>query len=147
MTQEQEWETRDAAVLRAMVRLWEQVSPNGSVSPEDLAAATGLHIDTVMASLDALTNVSVPFFHVAYQGCGPYNIHFKSVTERARRLTGSWPMSEDIADRIVAALDAVTPRSDAEGAALTALRAGFRAAGELGKSLLVEVISRQILGQ
>lgn len=94
------WHSRDLPVLRTVVRLYDETMR--VVRVQTVVEATGLSDDDVRRAGIALNAAGL----VETGGTGQKKIlMFGGITAEARRLTGSWPSADSIADRLLATLE------------------------------------------
>lgn len=108
------WIERDEPVLRAIIEL----SDEGAhlIRPEQLTERTGLDPDTVQLALRAIVDDDPPLVTGATDsrdwGGGRQISVVHSPTGRARRLIGTWPTPEKLAEQIIAELDRAAELED-----------------------------------
>ena len=135
------WETRELPVLEAIVRLYDET---GRVSRfKDVVEASGLIEEEVEKALRALDHETPPLTTKTQKAFGGAVISVGAPTGAARRAVGAWPTPENLADRIVAALqDAADQAQDPDEK--TRLKKGAEAVGGVGKSVLTGVLTHVI---
>lgn len=133
------WERRDLPVLRAIVELTEE--GQRSVPVQDVASRTGLDEDTVRAAFLALDGEDPPFCRfVETQRLSARRVDFaRDPTGHARRTVGAWPTPENLADRIIKALE-----SEAEVEPDPEKKKRLRHAADIGKGVLTGVLTTVI---
>jgi hypothetical protein len=139
---ESTWETRDRPVLESIVRTYDEtgVSPD----PSAIAEACGLTRDEVQQALRALQYDEPPLvtkMHVAGGGAGVVAIG--APTGHARRMVGAWPTPDNLADRIVAALNEAA-ENETDELKKGKLRRGAEAVAGVGKDVLTDVLAQVI---
>lgn len=110
------WTARDLPVLRVLVAMFEVADAERSkvVRPGELPVLTGLSESDVKEALRATDRADPPYI-ICVEADLSYPIAVVGVTERALRVVGQWPVSDDAADAIIAALsDAAEHELDKE---------------------------------
>jgi hypothetical protein len=139
---ESTWETRDLPVLENIVRTYDEtgVSPD----PSEIAESCGLSRDEIQRALRALQHNDpslVTRMHVAGGGAGVVAIG--APTGHARRMVGAWPTPDDLADRIIAALNDAADNEQDEVKKGKLRRAAEAVAG-VGRDILTDVTAQVI---
>ena len=101
----------------------------------------------MLAAIDALSNADPPYIEVGLAGgWGEWQAggSVRRVGERTRRVLGTWPTAEGMADAIVAALRQAAERSQPEER--SKLQAAADALAGFARDVLVEVTARKIGG-
>ena len=137
------WEARDLPVLRAIV----EMSDEGAwhIEPQEIAARTGLEVETVMAGLWALAKEQPAFFQyidTTTMG-GPAMRGIRNPTGHARRTVGTWPKAEDRVAEMVAALQEAAQR-EPDPEKRSALRKTAEYAAGIGRDVLIGIITGSI---
>jgi hypothetical protein len=130
------WEARELPVLEAIVRGCDDAT---SVTTRQLEAATGLTHDEVQRAVRALLGESPPLFETGPMRGGTYD-RLARVTGHARRTVGAWPTPENLADRIVAALNDAAESAD-DPAEKSRLKKAADAVGGVGKGVVTGVLT------
>lgn len=128
------WHSRDLPVLRTVVRMYdEELRP---IAAGEVMAETGLTDRDITRAGMALRQAGLVDVMIAV---GPAVLRFGSVTAEARRLAGSWPSPDNIADRLLAALADIAEHGSDE---LTKSRArkAAEALGGFSRDTLIAVI-------
>lgn len=138
---EDTWFSRDLPVLDAAISLAEE-SAIGFPRAGGIAKRTGFDVRDVAKAMDAMDGA---YFRVQryMSGGDPSPWHVSEFTPKARRAVGQWPTPENVADRLLAALEqAASETADEEE------RGRFRRAADslkgLGRDVLPEVIANVI---
>lgn len=138
-TMEETWFSRDLPILEAVVAICDETGDHADRS--HIAGRTRFDDETVKRALFALAAEEPAFFDYSdtstFAGRG---IDFiRDPTGHARRTVGSWPTPENLADRIVAALnEAADEETDPEK------QSKLRHAADVGKGAMAGVISTVI---
>ncbi len=133
------WGAREVPVLSAAVTLLEQ---SYMVTVSDIAERTGLELNTVARSLDALGPTYVDF-RKTETGGDPRFWYVHKVTPAARREVGQWPTPEGLVDRLTAAFSAAADR-EADPSQQDRLRMAARLLGETARPAAIEVAAAVI---
>ena len=135
------WGPRDLPVLDAAVRL-SDAKPGIGGTFEEIAADTGLDLDTVYVSARALRDDGL--VNVSYVSRPTHN-RIDAVSGRARQLVGAWPSGESGADRLIALLEReiANAPTDVQRTKLQDFRDG--AAG-VGRDVLVALVAKMLTG-
>jgi DNA-binding MarR family transcriptional regulator len=137
---EDTWASRDLPVLDAAVKLLDE---NYDIRVRDIAAETGLDLESVVRALDALEG---PYVGEISRTMGPDagSWYITSVTAAARQAVGQWPTPESLVDRLAEAFgNAAERESDPEQKSRLRQVASFL--GSTGRDVATEVVSRVIL--
>lgn len=134
---EDTWFSRDLPVLDAAVRLKEE-DPSRIPMSKDLADATGLPRDDVRRALGALRG---SYLEADWELSGDYAV--RGIRPEARRAVGQWPTPENVADRLLAALEQAAEETGDEEQQGRFQRAADSLKG-LGRDVLPEVIANVI---
>jgi hypothetical protein len=137
---ESTWETRDLPVLESIVYGYDEtgVSP----TPTEIAETCGLNSDEVQRALRALQHTE-PSFVTKMAETSAGIVLVGAPTGHARRVVGSWPTPDALADRIIAALaEAAEAESDPDTKGR--LKRAADAVGGVGKSVLTGVLTHVI---
>ncbi|WP_139131862.1 hypothetical protein [Micromonospora chersina] len=109
------WESRDLPVLRAIV----EISDEGArdMDARDVAKRVGMDLETALVALFALAGEHPPLFK--YEDASDFDGRdmclIRDPSGHARRIVGTWPTSETLADRLVQAMEqAADQESDPE---------------------------------
>lgn len=137
---EDTWFSRDLPVLTAIVELMDDPSarPKGS----QVAEASGYTKDEVARALNALDG-EYATVRKAMSGGDPGPWIVLEVTPAARRAVGQWPTPENVADRLLAALEQAADQTVDEEQRSRLRRAADSLKG-LGRDVLPEVIANVI---
>lgn len=131
------WAHRDLPVLIATVELTDEMVLQGMCpAARDIAERSGLGIETVIASLNALDQGA--FLEVSRASDFAWDV--TAVTGAARREIGQWPSPESIVDRLIAGVQQAAER-ETEAERKSWLRT---LAGQLSgsaRAILVNVVS------
>lgn len=106
------WETLHFPVLKAVVDTLNADRTFTGVRANDLAASTGIEPEDIVAALRALE--AGGFFEVHWTMPVSRAASVRHLTDRAQRAVGAWPSDESIADRIIAALEAIAENTTDE---------------------------------
>ncbi len=138
------WEARDLPVLDAAVRILDRDGPVPGAYLRDVAAETCLDIDDVVRATYALESAGlVEMQQRTMGGGGQWRV--RGVTGEARRLVGAWPTPDNLADRIVAAMQEVAENAPTEEERGRARKLLDGATG-VGKGVLTEVLVKVLSG-
>lgn len=107
------WFERDEPVLRAIIEL----SDEGAhlIRPDQLCERTAFDSTKVQLALRALVDEDPPLIEATDSrdwGGGRQITIVHSPTGRARRLIGTWPSSEKLAEQIIAEMDRIAELED-----------------------------------
>ena len=135
------WESRDLPVLVAAVELCDE-SDTGTASETAIQDRTGFDSRTVQRALVALAHEDPPLFgQVGEHDFGIHTVAYP--TGHARRIVGSWPTPESLAERIVDGLEEAAdkePDEDKRGR----LRRAASSVRDVGRELFVDVVAESI---
>jgi hypothetical protein len=137
------WAHRELPILAAALRRLD----NGETFPslEVIRAEVGLEAIQMRAGLSALETAQPPYIAVRYTMAGPEHVggFVTSVSERTRRLLGSWPSAEDLMERLVAALqEEATTETQPERR--SRLREAAEVLGGMAREIAVQVLAAQL---
>jgi hypothetical protein len=139
---ESTWETRDLPVLEAIVRTYDETGE--SPSPPAIAETCGLSGDEVQRALRALDYNEPSFVTKMYvAGGGAGVVAIGAPTGHARRTVGAWPTPDNLADRIIVALNEAADNEPDEGKKGKLRRAAEAVAG-VGRDILTDVTAQVI---
>lgn len=108
------WAQRDEPVLRAIVELSDEGTEY--IRPEHISERTGLDTDTVQRALQALAD-DEPSLMTAVDGSTYGGRHISTVhspTGRARRIIGTWPTPEKLAEQIIQEMNRTADLEDGD---------------------------------
>lgn len=127
------WHRRDLPVLRTVVRLYDETMHVVKIG--EVEEATGLSPDDVQRAGIALAAAGL----VDTRGAAQLAVlMFGGVTAEARRLAGSWPSADSIADRLLATLNDMAEHGSDE-VVKTKARKAAEALGSMTRDTLVAV--------
>lgn len=137
------WAYRELPILAAALRRLD----SGETFPslEVIRAEVGLEVIQMRAGLSALESAQPPYVTVQYTMAGPEHVggFVTSVSERTRRLLGSWPSAEDLMERLVAALrEEATTETQPERR--SRLREAAEVLGGMAREIAVQVLAAQL---
>lgn len=136
------WHARDLPVLTAIVKLCEH-RPRAWVGPEQLRAELNLDERELQRAILALE--SDGYFRTSWAG-GELIPSVSQISPHARRAVGTWPTTDQAADRLLAALTAVADHDPDEGTR-TKARAALDHLGALTRDTIAAVAATVITGQ
>lgn len=137
---ESTWESRDLPVLQAIVGICDETG--AAADRAAVAERTGLNEGTVRAAFFALAAEQPAFFrHGDTSRLARRDIDYAlDPTGHARRTVGSWPTPENLADRIVAALNEAAEQAPTPDDR-TKLKKAAEAVSGVGKGVLTGVLT------
>lgn len=127
-------------MLSAIVRMMDD--PNARPSGDQIAGATGFSKDDVARGLNALDGEYLSL-RKAMSGGDPGPWRVMAITAEARRAVGQWPTPENVADRLLAALEQAADEATDEERK-SRLRRAAESMRNLGRDVLPEVIANAI---
>lgn len=140
------WETRDLPVLDAAARIIDRDGPVPGAYIRDIATDTGLEIDEVVRATYALEDAGLIEMAQRSLGGGGGNWRMCSLSGEARQIVGQWPTPENLADRIVAALQDAADNAPSEEERSRAKKLLDGVSG-VGKGVLTGVLVKVLSGE
>lgn len=142
---ESTWERRELPVLRALVEYFDDVDAYALRSVQ-IGQLAGLSEGEADRALKALWEADEPFLkgQLSWEASYPTLIH--GVTERARRAVGAWPDPQQLADRLLAALEKAAD-AEPESEKRNALKRTLAFLGGTGREILVQTTATVLAGQ
>ncbi len=137
------WTTRDLPVLRAIVQLVDE-DDSGQVRFSQIVERAGMDEATVTKALRALEHEQPPLFKANGSLANRF-MRISHVTGEARRKVGAWPSPEQLADKLIEALNSAADQTEDEEKRGW-LRKSAAWLSEAGRDVLVEVAKSQITG-
>jgi hypothetical protein len=136
------WGRRDQPILRSALRRMD--SGDEYISLSDIQVEVGLNTNQMRAGITALESAFPPYMTTqllfaedTVQG------HVMGVSERARRELRTWPTSDDVLDRLVAADEALADKEpDAEKQSM--LRIAARVFAGMARDVVTAVLSQKL---
>jgi hypothetical protein len=140
------WEARDLPVLDAAARIIDRDGPVPGAYIRDIATDAGLEIDEVVRATHALEDAGLIEMAQRSLGGGGGNWRVCGLSGGARQIVGQWPTPENLADRIVAALQDAADNAPSEEERSRAKRLLDGASG-VGKGVLTGVLVKVLSGE
>jgi hypothetical protein len=140
------WEPRDLPVLDAVARLIDRDGPVPGAYLRDIAGETGLDIEDVVRATNALEAAGLIVMQQRTMGGNGGQWRVREVSGEARRLVGAWPTPDNLADRIVAALQDAADNAPTEEERSRARKLLDGATG-VGKGVLTGVLVKVLSGE
>lgn len=135
------WSTRELPILRSVL---ERVDSGAYyVDLKRVQAEIGLGDDQMRAGLIALERADPPYLEIQWLMRSQAKGNIKSVSERARRGLGTWPTSDDVLARLVAALQAQA-EGESDPAQRSRLSEAARVIGGVARDVVVAVFSQKL---
>ncbi|WP_143267843.1 hypothetical protein [Amycolatopsis alba] len=138
------WYSRELPVLEAVVGKFEEYTSGTYPEVSDLVESTGFKMDQVIKALDALDG---EYLEVRRGVGNPAKWYVPRIFSSARRAVGQWPTGENLADRVIAAIDETANNTSdpiAKGRLKKVSETLGGAAKEILTKALAEVVARQV---
>ncbi|WP_201010881.1 hypothetical protein [Rhodococcus sp. NKCM2511] len=129
------WSTRDFPVLDAVVSMLDDGAME--VTDDQIVQRTGLDPKTVQVALRGLSSSPSYLRLASNQDAGGRIQYVFGVTHEARRLVGSWPTAETLADALISRLQRMADDETVEPETRERAKAGLRAFLGAGRDVLV----------
>lgn len=138
---ESTWERRDLPVLQIIVRVHDETG--NSPDPSEICAALGFDDETVQRALRALAQEEPPLITKFQKVLTGRILGVGAPTGHARRVAGAWPTPDNLADRIITALNQAADNEPDE-AKKGKLRRAAEAVAGVGRDVLTDVTAQVI---
>lgn len=142
------WTSADLPTLQAVAELAQ--SHKGHLAAGQVAAVTGLDLDTTLEALERLLKAGYIDAQALHGDNRTVAVIIGGMTERGLREVGAWPSTEVAADRLIAALDALVANASTpdERTRWQRVRDGIAGAGrDVTVGLATAVLTGQLPGQ
>jgi hypothetical protein len=114
------------------------------ISLAAIQAEVGLESNQMRAGLAALESAFPPYLTVQQLFAEDFvEGHVQEISERARRTLKTWPTSDDVLDRLVAAIEALADK-EPDPAEKSRLRSAAGVLGGMARDVVVAVLSQKL---
>jgi len=138
------WFSRELPVLEAVGRALEENDRGALPDVKDIVSDTGKNLAEVVKALEALDG---EYLELRRSIGNPSSWYVPRIYPEARRAVGQWPTGENLAERVIAAIDDAAERASDPETKSRLRRLGETLGGatkEILTKTLAEVVARQV---